>query len=718
MPTVVVMASRLDQLSAGELEHIEQARLRAQRRAERRELVTEYSVSLAFIATALAGALWLPHERGSWGTLLWLAGLCAVLVRVEFEVGEGRTRPVQLIFVPMLLVLSPGLIPLAILLAHLPAPIVKVLRGEWPAQRLVLISADSWFAVAPAAVMLAAGSWTGAWTAAGLCLIALPAMIVGDVLVSCLRMRVGLGMDPRAELRGFAWVYLVDACLAPVGFFAGMVGVAHPALLAGVLPVAGLLAIFARERRGRIANALALQQVAQESRDRLQSIVQNASDCILIVGADGAIKALTGSVQPIFGPEWAEAEGGPLSERVHPHDAARVDAFLAGVAGKPPDEPQEAEWRMRYADGAYRHISAAATNLLDDPRVASIVITARDVEDRKALEEQLRHRAFHDALTGLANRALFYDRIEHALSGGDRSGTQVAVLFVDLDDFKTTNDARGHAEGDQLLREVARRLVSCLRSSDTAARLGGDEFGVLIEGVTDPEAVTATAGRVLEILAQPIQLASGPATVSASIGIAISAQQDRGVEAFLRKADLAMYEAKRNGKRRAELYHPGLELLDGPGGPRGQWFARNDEQRAEIEDVLADPNGIEIVFQPIMDLRTGQVAGYESLSRFDREPRRSPERVVRPGPSLRARLRARGQGHRARPGDARPPGRGVPDVQPQPVVTAVRRGDALAARAPRRPRGRDHRERAHLRRPGHHRRPVRPAGARRTRRRR
>ena len=147
---------------------------------------------------------------------------------------------------------------------------------------------------------------------------------------------------------------------------------------------------------------------------------------------------------------------------------------------------------------------------------------------------------------------------------------------------------------------------------------------MLIEGVTDPEAVTATAGRVLEILAQPIQLASGPATVSASIGIAISAQQDRGVEEFLRKADLAMYEAKRNGKRRAELYHPGLELLDGPGGPRGQWFARNDEQRAEIEDVLADPNGIEIVFQPIMDLRTGQVAGYESLSRFDREPRRAP----------------------------------------------------------------------------------------------
>jgi diguanylate cyclase (GGDEF)-like protein/PAS domain S-box-containing protein len=615
------MATRLDQPAAGELDHIEQARVRA----SRRELLTEFSVSLVFVVAAVAMAVVLPGTRGGWGMLCWLAALCAVLVRIEFEVGEGHTRPVQLVFIPMLLLLSPGLVPLAILLAHLPTPLLRMLRREVPPQRLLLPIADSSFALTPALVMAFVGAPGGLWSAAGACLVALVAMMGTDLAVSSLRMRVGLGMDPRVELRGFAWVYLVDLCLAPVGFFAGLAGHVHPAALGGVLPIAGLLAIFARERRGRIANALALQRVAQESRDRLQSIVQNSSDCIIIVGADATIKTLTGSVLPIFGSAWSDAEGQSLFARVHPQDAVLVGAFLESVAAKPADEPQEAEWRMRYADGAYRHIAAAATNLLEDARVGGVVITARDVEDRKAFEEQLRHRAFHDSLTGLANRALFYDRIEHALSRGARADAQVAVLFVDLDDFKAANDARGHAEGDRLLQEVSRRLTACLRAADTAARLGGDEFGVLIEGITDKASVLATSVRVLEAFAHPIELASGPVTISASIGMAISTQQDRGVEEFLRKADLAMYEAKRNGKRRVELYDSRLEHLGAPDGPRGQWFARNDEQRAEIEDVLADPDGITMVFQPIMDLRTGRTAGYESLSRFNREPRRPPD---------------------------------------------------------------------------------------------
>ena len=139
---------------------------------------------------------------------------------------------------------------------------------------------------------------------------------------------------------------------------------------------------------------------------------------------------------------------------------------------------------MRYADGTYRHVAAAATNLLDDARVRGIVLTVRDVEDRKAFEEQLRHRAFHDALTGLANRALFYDRIEHALTRGDacRHAGRACCSSTSTTSRRSTT-RRGHAEGDRLLQEVARRLTTCLRSGDTAARLGGDEFGVLLEGV-------------------------------------------------------------------------------------------------------------------------------------------------------------------------------------------------------------------------------------------
>jgi diguanylate cyclase (GGDEF)-like protein/PAS domain S-box-containing protein len=616
------MASRLDELSAQDIDHIERSRERARRRAERRELATELSVCLVLAIATAAMAFVFPPGPVDWVPLVALVALGALLVQIEFEVGEGHTRPVQLAFVPMLLLLPPALLPVAIVLTHLPAMLLKVLRGRAAPQRLLLPIADSSFALAPAVVMAVAGSDGTMLELALACAVALVALVASDFGVSLFRMRVGLGMDPRAELRGFAWVYLVDVCLAPVGFLAAIAAREYPGLLVAVLPLAGLLAVFARERRGRIANALALQELAQEGRDRLQSIVQNASDCILIVGPDSTIKTLTGSVEAIFGSAWEDAQGAMLLERVHAQDAAVVSAFLNVVSAKAPDEPQEAQWRMRYADGSDRHVEAVATNLLGDARVGGIVITVRDVEERKAFEEQLRHRAFHDALTGLANRALFYDRVEHALGRAAREGSQVAVLFVDLDDFKTINDARGHTDGDRLLQELARRLAGCLRSSDTAARLGGDEFGVLLEGV-DEEALALTAGRVLEALAQPAELSAGDVTVSASIGMALSTEQDRGVEEFLRKADLAMYEAKRNGKRRAELYHPELERTT-PGDAGGQWFARDDEQRAEIEDILGDPEALKIVFQPIMDLRTGRVAGYESLSRFQREPRRPP----------------------------------------------------------------------------------------------
>ena len=254
-------------------------------------------------------AIFLPHDGAGLMTAAWLAVICAVLVRIEFEVGEGRTHPLQLAFVPMLLLLSPGAIPLVVVCAHLAAMIPKVVRQRLPARRLLLSVADSSFSLAPALVIVVAGRPDGVWSAAALCTAAIGALMLSDLAISSLRMRVGLGMDPRAELRGFAWVYLVDLCLAPIGFVAALAGRAHPAVLVAVLPLAGLLAIFARERRGRIENALELQRLAQEGRDRLQSIVQNSSDLIAILDRDGAMRTLTGSVAPIFGPDWEAAQG-------------------------------------------------------------------------------------------------------------------------------------------------------------------------------------------------------------------------------------------------------------------------------------------------------------------------------------------------------------------------------------------------------------------------
>jgi diguanylate cyclase (GGDEF)-like protein/PAS domain S-box-containing protein len=614
------MGPTLNELSPEALDHIERARARAHRRAERRELLTELGVAIGFVLAAAALAVLWPDGRAGWGTGVLLVAIYSVLLRVGFEVGEGTTSPVQLAFIPMLVLLPPGLIPLAVLAGQAPKSLIKVARRQIPPQRLVLTIGDAAFCLLPALVVGLAGPTDGVWATAAVCLAALVACIASDLAITWVRLGIGLGVDLRSELGGVAWLILVDAGLACVGFLAALAGLTEPLLLLAVLPLGGLLALFAHERRGRIENALELQRAAQESRERLQTIVRNSSDCIMIVAADGTMQMLTGTVTPIFGTE--SVDGAPLLDFVHIDDAAQVRAFVAAVAEKP-DTPQEAEWRMRYADGSFRHVAAAATSLLEDVRVQGIVLTVRDVEDRKTFEEQLRHRAFHDALTGLANRALFYDRVEHALTRGARADTHVGVLFVDLDDFKAVNDTRGHADGDRLLQEVADRLTSCLRAGDTAARLGGDEFGVLVESVSDASALEATAARVLEALRQPVELANGVVVVSASVGMTVSTINDRGVEEFLRKADLAMYDAKRAGKHRTRLYEPRLENEAHTVG--GQWFARDDEQRAEIESVLADPDGIAMVFQPIMDLRTGRVAGYESLSRFNREPRRTPD---------------------------------------------------------------------------------------------
>jgi len=173
---------------------------------------------------------------------------------------------------------------------------------------------------------------------------------------------------------------------------------------------------------------------------------------------------------------------------------------------------------------------------------------------------------------------------------------------------------------------VARRIGSAVRAADTPARLGGDELGVLIEGGHGPASATSTAERVLETLRPPIHLGDEAVSVSASVGVAVSAAGDHSAEELLRKADVAMYAAKRNGKRRLEIYDVALEASPGgPGEARGSWFAGRDEQREEILSVLDDPPALEMVFQPIVDLRTGRVAGYESLARFNRLPRRGPD---------------------------------------------------------------------------------------------
>ena len=421
--------------------------------AGRRELLTEIAAARVFVIAAVGVWAAFGCSGPRLGRGLARRVLCAVLVRVEFQLEEGHTRPVVLAFVPMLLLLPAPVVPLLVAAAHLAARLPDVLARRAPASRLVMMVADCWFALPPALIVASFGlpdSASGRGAARPGCALA---QVAVDFAISALRLWSALGLSPRRTCAPTPGSTSSICCCSRSRCSRLSRAAREPIAVAAVLPLALLIAVFARERRGRIENALALQRLTEESRDRLQSIVQNSSDMIVITAPDGRFAASPARSRRSSA-RTPTAQRGSLLDRVHPDDVAQVARFLALVAARPAGVG-EAEWRLRYVDGSFRHVFAVATNLLDDAHIGGLVITVRDVEERKAFEEQLRHRAFHDELTGLANRALFFDRVEHALLQAARADGHAAVLFIDLDDFKAINDRLGHAAGDQVLQAVA-----------------------------------------------------------------------------------------------------------------------------------------------------------------------------------------------------------------------------------------------------------------------
>jgi diguanylate cyclase (GGDEF)-like protein len=269
-------------------------------------------------------------------------------------------------------------------------------------------------------------------------------------------------------------------------------------------------------------------------------------------------------------------------------------------------------FRLDRADGSWCWVEGLATNLLNDPAVQGVVVNVRDVTDRMASEDAMRHLALHDSLTGLANRALFADRLEHAITRGARTGTQVAVLVIDLDGFKTVNDSLGHAVGDALLVGVSQRFCDALRSQDTIARLGGDEFAVLIEDLKIPEHAVVVAQLLLDALHAPVILADREVAIGASIGIAIAEHDTGAADAVLRQSDAAMYRAKREGKGCFRVFE--------------QSMLAAALQRLELEQDLRNAvanDALDVFYQPIVDINSDAVIGFEALVRWE-HPRRGP----------------------------------------------------------------------------------------------
>ena len=366
--------------------------------------------------------------------------------------------------------------------------------------------------------------------------------------------------------------------------------------------------------------ALALESVARnESRSerRFRALVQNATDVIIVIDSDLAMHYHTPSLEPALG--WAPGEllGFPIVEIVSPEDRASVVAYFSDVVARPGKHPP-IEFGTLCRDGSVRTVEAVPANLLHDADLHGIVITMRDITDRKLLEEQLAHQAFHDALTGLANRALFSDRVTNAIARTTRHNRSVSVLFVDLDDFKTVNDSLGHAAGDELLLFVADRLTSALRPGDTAARLGGDEFAILIEDDLSLEVSVTIAERVQRTLDAPFPLSGREVFVRVSIGIA-ELQAGNTADDLLRNADVAMYRAKDGGKGRFAIYEAGMHTA----------AVQRLELRSEIERAVSGGE-LAVVYQPIIDLGRELITGAEALVRWQHPTRGliSPDQFI------------------------------------------------------------------------------------------
>jgi diguanylate cyclase (GGDEF)-like protein/PAS domain S-box-containing protein len=375
---------------------------------------------------------------------------------------------------------------------------------------------------------------------------------------------------------------------------------------------AGLL--FARQAiapvRG-VAGGIAPDTRSAEA--RFNALMRNTADVIAIVGADGVIGYVTPSAVRIFERAGEDLIGQRLDELVAAEDRPRLREFLARDLGQ---RGSSAVVEVRVTrDERQRVVEIHGTNMEEEPAIGGRLLNLRDTTDRKGMEEQLKRMALHDPLTLLANRSLFRDRVEHAVAVSKRNGRDVAVMFVDLDDFKPINDSFGHAVGDRVLHKCAQRFVKSTRGGDTVARLGGDEFAVLLENLTGKEQVIEIAARVVESLQEPLDLPDGDVRVSASVGVAFATPAD-GVEELMRNADLAMYAAKSAGKGRYLVYEPSMQS---PASERR-------EMEAEIERALHEGQFL-LHYQPIVELHSGYLLGVEALIRWQH-----PERgLIAPG---------------------------------------------------------------------------------------
>jgi diguanylate cyclase (GGDEF)-like protein/PAS domain S-box-containing protein len=371
-----------------------------------------------------------------------------------------------------------------------------------------------------------------------------------------------------------------------------------------------------RDRAGAVVGVIGLghdvterrraEEALRESEIRFRTVVEALGEGLLITDADDRILYANPRVEEIFGYRPEELVGRIGYEVLLPAD--EIEVFRERIGRRLDGSSERYELRVRRKDGSLAWTEIHATPYRGpDGTVVGTVGAIAEITERKRVEEQLAHGALHDSLTGLPNRALFINRLEHALERLRRGRRKAfAVLFLDLDRFKLINDSLGHATGDDLLRHVGTRLEEALRPDDTVSRFGGDEFTILLDDVNDAVDASHVADRVLEVLARPFRLGARQVYTSASIGIALCASGDADPQELLRNADAALHRAKGHGKARYEVFD------------REMHAAAMLRLQMETDLRLALGRGeFRLMYQPVISLHTGRLVGFEALARWE-----------------------------------------------------------------------------------------------------
>ena len=376
---------------------------------------------------------------------------------------------------------------------------------------------------------------------------------------------------------------------------------ADVASAAFIVPVSVVVAETVAQVAARLRSAEASRA---RSEARYASLVRHANEFVAVLGEDARIVYASPAVERMLGYLPERMEGVDGEEFVHPDDLETVSPLFER-ARTTPGTQRPVEFRMRHADSSWRWIEGTITNLLGEPAVDGIVVNGRDISERKTAEVELARMAYTDELTDLANRSALLDRLDAHLDAAAGSEAALGLLFLDLDGFKVINDSLGHAAGDRLLVDVARRLEATLTGADVC-RFGGDEFVILLAGMDEPAVATAAADVVLDTLRTPFRQGDREMVVTASIGVVVAGAQDGDADELLRRADLALYRAKHAGRNRWALFDEEL--------------ARQARRRLDLEADLRlgmERGDFVLHYQPEVDLDTNRIVGVEALLRWD-----------------------------------------------------------------------------------------------------